>query len=43
MTTASCLTCTILVMRRAAALREGLAAVEEVERRRREHVQNGHR
>ncbi|MEV4926335.1 hypothetical protein [Streptomyces roseoverticillatus] len=40
---ASCLTCAVLVMKRAAALREGLTAVEEVENRRREHVRNGHR
>ncbi|MCF3105210.1 hypothetical protein IPZ58_26990 [Streptomyces roseoverticillatus] len=40
---ASCLTCAVLVMRRAAALRQGLAAVQEVENRRREHVRNGHR
>ncbi|MEU1819099.1 hypothetical protein ABZ543_28520 [Streptomyces roseifaciens] len=37
----SCLTCAILIMRRAVALRQGLAAVEEVERRRREHLQQG--
>ncbi|CAM5369078.1 hypothetical protein [Streptomyces abikoensis] len=42
-TTATCLTCAVLVMRRAAALREGLAAVEEVERKRSEHVRKGHR
>ncbi|MFF7023455.1 hypothetical protein ACFY97_20965 [Streptomyces klenkii] len=40
---ASCLTCAVLVMKRAAALRESPTAVEEVERKRREHVRNGHR
>ncbi|MEH6373474.1 hypothetical protein V7793_03805 [Streptomyces sp. KLMMK] len=38
---ASCLTCAVLVMKRAAALRQGLAAVKEVERRRDEHLRQG--
>ncbi|MFF4215690.1 hypothetical protein [Streptomyces nondiastaticus] len=42
-TTASCLTCAVLVMKRAAALRQGLAAVQEVEGRRREHLRQEHR
>ncbi|QLE74473.1 hypothetical protein FGW37_25330 [Streptomyces rectiverticillatus] len=37
----SCLTCAVLVMKRAAALRQGPAAVEEVERRRKEHLRQG--
>ncbi|MFH8789023.1 hypothetical protein [Streptomyces roseoverticillatus] len=40
--TASCLTCAILVMKRANAYRQGLAAVEEIEDRRREHLQKEH-
>ncbi|MGW2598031.1 hypothetical protein [Streptomyces klenkii] len=40
--TASCLTCTVLVMKRAAALREGPTAVEEVENRRRDHLREEH-
>ncbi|WKU47566.1 hypothetical protein Q3V23_27845 [Streptomyces sp. VNUA116] len=41
-TTASCLTCAVLVMKRAAALRESPTAVEEVESRRKEHVRSDH-
>ncbi|WP_424890562.1 hypothetical protein [Streptomyces sp. XH2] len=39
---ASCLTCAVLVMKRASAYRQGPAAVEEIENRRREHLRQEH-
>ncbi|WP_179081891.1 hypothetical protein [Streptomyces rectiverticillatus] len=38
----SCLKCTVLVVRRAAALRQGPGAVKEIDARQRQHVSEAH-